>query len=109
MSAAEPASLEGQVAIWGWAHTGDCHPDLVDMFLVFSSVPTGQERIFPVNQERVLRGDVPAVFPGYPDRCGFSATVPFADLVRGTYRIGVVQRTPTATYFDATPIVVRRD
>jgi SAM-dependent methyltransferase/pyruvate-formate lyase-activating enzyme len=108
-AAGNPVPLEGdEVVVYGWAHSGDCDPAAVDVFLVLTAVDAPEERVYRMD-ERHSRPDVAESLPGYPASCGFAVTVAAAELPAGTYRLGVVQRTPTATYYDPTAIVVRRD
>lgn len=108
-AAGEPMTLDGEdVTVLGWAHSGDCDPGAVDLFLVLTSASSPDERVYRVHQRNV-RPDVVASFPEYPERCGFAGSIPFGELTPGTYRIGIVQRTPAATYYDPTPISVRRE
>jgi hypothetical protein len=108
----EPIPLNGdEVHLQGWAHTETCTPLEVDLFLALesleSSAGTG-DRIFPIPQ-RVARPDLVAAFPGYPPNCGFDTVVKLVDLPPGTYGIVILQRTPDATYRDATGVTVKRD
>ncbi len=106
--AREPIPLPGdQVDLAGWAHAGSCAPGDVDLFLALEACGGGEDRIVRV-AERVARPDVAAAYPGHPEHCGFDATVDLAGLPPGTYRVAIVQRTPHATYRDATGVVVLR-
>jgi MoaA/NifB/PqqE/SkfB family radical SAM enzyme/SAM-dependent methyltransferase len=106
--AREPIPLQGdEVDLAGWAHTGTCAPGDVDLFLALEACGGSEDRIVRV-AERVARTDVAAAFPGHPERCGFDATVDIAGLPPGTYRVAIVQRTPHATYRDATGVAVQR-
>jgi MoaA/NifB/PqqE/SkfB family radical SAM enzyme/SAM-dependent methyltransferase len=101
-----PVALDRDaLEVHGWAHTGDCDPDAVDVFLVVTALTTGRERVFLLG-DRFPRPDVAATFAGYPERCGFRGTLPAGALAPGAYRLGIVQRTPTAAYFDPTPVTV---
>ncbi|MDP9120940.1 MAG: hypothetical protein M3O15_06145 [Acidobacteriota bacterium] len=95
-----------EVHLAGWAHTGTCAPGEVDLFLALESSRGTEDRIFRV-KERVARPDVVAAFPGHPSGCGFDTIVNLAGLPAGTYRLAIVQRTPHATYRDATAVAVR--
>ncbi len=106
--AREPIPLQGdEVDLAGWAHVGSCAPGDVDLFLALEACGGGEDRIVRV-AERVARLDVAAAFPGHPERCGFDAAVDLAGLPPGTYRVAIVQRTPHATYRDATGVAVQR-
>jgi MoaA/NifB/PqqE/SkfB family radical SAM enzyme/SAM-dependent methyltransferase len=106
--AREPIPLPGEeVDLAGWAHTGSCAPGDVDLFLALEACGGSEDRIVRV-AERVTRLDVAAAFPGHPERCGFDATVDLSGLPPGTYRVAIVQRTPHATYRDATGVAVQR-
>jgi len=106
--AREPIPLPGDaVHLAGWAHVGSCAPGDVDLFLALEACGGGEDRVVRVT-ERFARTDVAAAFPGHPERCGFDATVDLAGLPPGTYRVAIVQRTPHATYRDATGVAVRR-
>jgi MoaA/NifB/PqqE/SkfB family radical SAM enzyme/SAM-dependent methyltransferase len=107
--AQEPLPLRGdEVNLAGWAHTGNCAPDEVDLFLALESSRGTEDRIFRV-KERVERLDVVAAFPGHPANCGFDMVVSLFGLRAGTYRVAIVQRTPHATYRDATAVAVELD
>ncbi len=87
-------TLDGdEVTVLGWAHTGDCDPSVVDLFLVMTSLTSSVERVYRLH-ERNVRPDVAASFPGYPERCGFAGSLPLNELPAGTYGLGIVQRTP---------------
>jgi len=106
--AREPIPLPGdEVDLAGWAHTASCAPGEVDLFLALESCDGGEDRVVRIT-ERVARLDVAAAFPGHPERCGFDATVDLAGLPPGTYRVAIVQRTPHATFRDATGVAVQR-
>jgi MoaA/NifB/PqqE/SkfB family radical SAM enzyme/SAM-dependent methyltransferase len=106
--AREPISLPGdEVHLAGWAHCGACAPGEVDLFLALESSTGAGDRVFRVT-ERVARPDVVAALPGHPERCGFSTVVSLAGLPPGTYHLAIVQRTPHATYRDATAVTVVR-
>jgi SAM-dependent methyltransferase/MoaA/NifB/PqqE/SkfB family radical SAM enzyme len=106
--AREPIPLQGdEVDLAGWAHAGSCAPGEVDLFLALEACGGSEDRIVRVT-ERLARPDVAAAFPGHPERCGFAATVGLAGLPPGTYRVAIVQRTPHATYRDATGVAVQR-
>lgn len=106
--AREPIPLPGdEVHLAGWAHAGSCAPGDVDLFLALEACGGGEDRIVRV-AERVSRLDVAAAYPGHPERCGFDVTVDLAGLPPGTYRVAIVQRTPHATYRDATGVAVQR-
>jgi hypothetical protein len=107
--AQEPIPLPGdEVHLAGWAHVGNCAPGEVDLFLALESSTGTEDRVFRVTG-RVARLDVVAALPGYPANCGFSTMLDLTGLPPGTYRIAIVQRTPHATYRDATPVAVKRD
>jgi len=104
----EPMMLDGEdVTVLGWAHSGDSDPSVVSVFLVLTSLSSPDERVYRLS-ERTVRPDVAAAFPDYPARCGFAGTIPFGELQTGTYRVGIVQRTPDAAHYDPTPIRVKR-
>jgi len=106
--AREPIPLPGdEVDLAGWAHVGSCAPGEVDLFLALEACGGSEDRIVRV-AERVARLDVAAAYPGHPERCGFATTVDLAGLPPGTYRVAIVQRTPHATYRDATGVAVQR-
>lgn len=106
--AREPIPLPGdEVHLAGWAHAASCPPGDVDLFLALEACGGGEDRIVRV-AERVARLDVAAAYPGHPERCGFDAAVDLAGLPPGTYRVAIVQRTPHATYRDATGVAVQR-
>jgi MoaA/NifB/PqqE/SkfB family radical SAM enzyme/SAM-dependent methyltransferase len=105
----EPVALRGdQVHLAGWAHIGNCAPTEVDLFLALESIQGTEDRVFRV-AERVARLDVVAALPGHPANCGFDTIVDLGGLPAGTYRLSIVQRTPRATYRDATAVAVVRD
>jgi MoaA/NifB/PqqE/SkfB family radical SAM enzyme/SAM-dependent methyltransferase len=105
----EPIPLRGdQVHLAGWAHLASCPPGEVHLFLALESATGAGDRIVRVI-ERVARLDVTAALPGHPKNCGFDTVVDLAGLPAGTYGIAIVQRTPDATYRDATGVAVRRD
>jgi hypothetical protein len=105
-SAQPPVTVEGdEVEVHGWAHSGDGDPGAVDLFLVLTSLSAGDERVFRLGERRP-RPDVVAAYPEYPERCGFTGTIAIGALAPGAYRLGLVQRTPSATYFDPTPVSV---
>jgi hypothetical protein len=105
----EPVPLpDAEVHIAGWAHTGNCAPGEVDLFLALESSTGTGDRIFRVT-ERVARLDVVAAFPGHPANCGFDTVVDLSGLPPGTYHFAIVQRTPLGTYRDATAVTVQRD
>lgn len=97
-----------EVKLAGWAHTRTCAPEEVDLFLALESLTGTGDRIVRVTG-RIARPDVAAAFPGYPANCGFDAIVKLFDLLPGTYRVAIVQRTPRATYRDPTPVSVKLD
>jgi hypothetical protein len=100
-----PVRIDGDaIDVLGWAHSGDSDPDTVDVFLVVTALATGGERVFPL-ADRHPRPDVAAAF-GYPERSGFRGVLPVRALTPGTYRLGIVQRTPRTAYFDPTPVTV---
>jgi MoaA/NifB/PqqE/SkfB family radical SAM enzyme/SAM-dependent methyltransferase len=104
-----PISLSGdEVHLAGWAHAGSCAPAEVDLFLALESSSGSRDRVFRV-MERAVRPDVAAALPGHPPNCGFDTMVSLLGLPAGTYRVAIVQRTPHATYRDATAVVVKRD
>jgi MoaA/NifB/PqqE/SkfB family radical SAM enzyme/SAM-dependent methyltransferase len=104
----EPLPLAGdEIHLAGWAHAGRCAPAAVDLFLALESSTGTGDRIFRV-AERNLRPDVVAAFPGHPADCGFDTVVNLFGLPSGTYHVAIVQRTPDATYRDATAVTVRR-
>jgi MoaA/NifB/PqqE/SkfB family radical SAM enzyme/SAM-dependent methyltransferase len=104
-----PIPLHGdEVHLAGWAHVESCAPAQVDLFLALEPPSGTWDRVFRVT-ERVARLDVVAAFPGHPQNCGFDTVVNLAGLPPGTYRVAIVQRTPQATYRDATAVTVRRD
>ncbi|PYQ29931.1 MAG: hypothetical protein DMF56_09400 [Acidobacteria bacterium] len=103
---ADPVMLDGHhVTFRGWAHSGVADPNVVDLFLVLTS--GGEDRVYRVF-ERTARPDVVSAFPDYPERCGFEGTIPIRELPPGDYRVGIVQRTPSATFYDPTTLSVRR-
>ena len=105
--ARQPILLEaGEVNMAGWAHTADCPPDQVDLFLVLESGEGSSDRVIPVPR-RVPRPDVVRAFPNYPERCGFDLDVGLLGLAPGDYRIAIVQRTPRGAWRDATRVAVR--
>lgn len=107
--AQEPIPLScDQVNMTGWAHTGTCTPNRVDLFLALESLSGAEDRIVPVT-ERISRPDVVAAFPGHPANCGFDTIVNLLGLPPGTYGVAIVQRTPDATYRDATGVAVKFD
>jgi len=79
----------------------------VDLFLALESCDGGEDRIVRIT-ERVARTDVAAAFPGHPECCGFDTTIDLAGLPPGIYRVAIVQRTPHATFRDATGVAVQR-
>lgn len=102
----DPVMLDGNhVTFRGWAHSGVADPNVVDLFLVLTS--GSEDRVYRVF-ERTARPDVVTAFPDYPERCGFEGTIPVRDLPPGDYQIGIVQRTPSATFYDPTTLSVRR-
>jgi len=104
----EPVLLnEPDAIVSGWAHAGDCDPAAVDLFLVLSSLSSADQRVIRI-AERGARPDVAAARPGYPERCGFYGHVPLEDLPPGTWRVGLVQRTPNGAYYDDAQVLVRR-
>ena len=95
--------------IVGWAHTGDCAPELVDLFVAFESEAGDRDAIFRV-AERHARADVGEQWAGFPAQIGFRAVLPLRDVEPGRYRVTIVQRTPDACYRDvSTVIAVRED
>ena len=96
-------------AMVGWAHTGDCAPELVDLFVAFESEAGDRDAIFPV-RERHARADVGQQWAGFPPQIGFRAQLPLREVEPGRYRVTIVQRTPHACYRDvSTVIAVRED
>lgn len=77
-----------------------------DLFLALESSAGNEDRLFRV-AERIARPDVNAAFPTCPLNCGFDTFVDLSVVPPGVYRVAVVQRTPHATYRDATPLTVR--
>jgi hypothetical protein len=100
-----PLSCE-EVNLAGWAHAQPCAPDEVDLFLALESSNGTGDRVVRVTQ-RTSRVDVVEAFPGYPANCGFDTVVNLAGLPPGTYGVAIVQRTPHATYRDATGVAVK--
>jgi MoaA/NifB/PqqE/SkfB family radical SAM enzyme/SAM-dependent methyltransferase len=94
-----------EVRMAGWAHPGTCLPNEVDLLLALESLNGTGDRIVRV-MERVARPDVVAVFPHYSSNCGFDTVVDLVGLPSGPYRVAIVQRTPGATYRDATPVTL---
>lgn len=96
-------------AIVGWAHTGDCPPEHVDLFVAFESEAADDDAIFRV-PERHARADVGRQWAGFPEQIGFRAQLPLREVKPGRYRVTIVQRTPDACYRDvSTVIAVRED
>jgi len=95
------------IDVVGWAHVVDVDPSQVDLFLALTSISGRDERVFRMH-ERNVRPDVVSAYPDYPPRCGFAGSIPLGELPADTYRVGIVQRTPSATYYDATTLSVRR-
>ncbi|HVT61328.1 MAG TPA: twitch domain-containing radical SAM protein [Thermoanaerobaculia bacterium] len=107
--AQEPIPLSGdEVQLAGWAHTGSYGPGEVDLFLALESSQGTGDRVIRV-AERAARLDVVAAFPDHPENCGFNTIVNLSGLPPGTYRVAIVQRTPDATFRDATGVAVKRD
>src|SRR5260370_25938789 len=90
----------------GWAHRGTCATEEVDLFLALESCCGTPDHIVPVTG-RLERHDVLAAFPGYPLNCGFDANIALSGVSPGEYLIAIVQRTPLATYRDASGVAVR--
>ena len=88
----------------GWAYSGDCAPEVVDVFLVFEGE---QDYVFRAGP-RIERLDVSRALPGYPENCGFDISINLKDVPAGAYRVTVVQVTPLVAYRDETGIVVER-
>jgi MoaA/NifB/PqqE/SkfB family radical SAM enzyme/SAM-dependent methyltransferase len=88
----------------GWAYSGDCAPEVVDVFLVFEGE---QDYVFRAGP-RIERLDVSRALPGYPENSGFDISINLKDVPAGAYRVTVVQVTPLAAYRDETGIVVER-
>ena len=109
LSGHEPILLRGdEIRLEGWAHVGDCAPAAVDIFLAFEALEGSNDRIFRA-RARVARPDVAAAFPGFPVNCGFEVVAEVDGLAPGTYRVAIVQRTPDATYRDATAVILKRE
>ncbi|HEX3464166.1 MAG TPA: twitch domain-containing radical SAM protein [Candidatus Elarobacter sp.] len=105
----EPVHLRGDAArIVGWAYCDESALDAIDLFVAFESETGADDALFPV-ANRTPRPDVAARVPGLDERCGFDATLDVHDLLPGSYRVAVVQRTPRATYRDLTKVVVIRE
>jgi len=104
-----PVSLRGDEARFtGWAHPPDCTPDVTELYLALESANGGEDRIFR-GEQRTMRPDVPVAFPQYSARCGFEAVAALGDVPLGAYHVAIVQRTPDATYRDATGVTVVRE
>ncbi len=104
----EPVALRNLEAhIAGWAHDGATPPELVDLFVALESCDGTGDRIFRIH-ERLARDHVAEQHPGYPRVCGFEASLPLDDLLPGTYRVAIVQRTPDAAFRDLTTVIVTR-
>jgi hypothetical protein len=95
-----------EVHMGGWAYAGPSSPDETDLFLALESIRQTGDRVVRVNR-RISRPDVVAVFPGYPENCGFEITVNLSALLPGTYEVAIVQRTPHATFRDTTGVKVK--
>jgi MoaA/NifB/PqqE/SkfB family radical SAM enzyme/SAM-dependent methyltransferase len=104
-----PIPLRGnEVRLAGWAHTGNCAPGEVDLFLALESSTGAGDLIFRV-AGRAIREDVAAALPDHPANCGFDTIIKLSGLPPGTYQVAIVQRTPSSAYRDATGVSVRRD
>jgi MoaA/NifB/PqqE/SkfB family radical SAM enzyme/SAM-dependent methyltransferase len=104
-----PILLHGdEVRLMGWAHVGDYAPAAVEIFLALEALEGSNDRIFRADA-RVARPDVVAAFPAFPANCGFDVVADVGGLAPGTYRVAIVQRTPDATYRDATAVILKRE
>jgi MoaA/NifB/PqqE/SkfB family radical SAM enzyme/SAM-dependent methyltransferase len=107
-TAREPILLRGDfVRVAGWIHSDACAPP-VDVFVALESPGNTNDRVFRVGG-RVLRPDVAAAYPGFPDDCGFETTIDVRELPAGTYSLAIVQSTLEATYRDSTGVAVKRE
>jgi MoaA/NifB/PqqE/SkfB family radical SAM enzyme/SAM-dependent methyltransferase len=117
VAGSEGAALAGHEAIvlrgnelrvMGWAHAGDYAPATVEIFLALEAADASNDRIFRAGT-RLARPDVVAAFPDFPANCGFEVVADVDGLAPGTYRVAIVQRTPDATYRDASAVIVERE
>jgi hypothetical protein len=105
----EPIVLGGdEVQLMGWAHVGDYAPAAVEIFVALEALEGSNDRIFRADA-RVARPDVVAAYPAFPADCGFDVVADVGGLAPGTYRVAIVQRTPDATYRDATAVILKRE
>ena len=108
LAATGPIPVHGnEIRLGGWAHIAECAPDVVELFIVLEAADRTNDRVFRVGK-RIARQDVPAVFAGYPENCGFEAHANIRGLPAGTYHIAIVQSAPQTTYRDATGVTIER-
>lgn len=112
--AQDPIPIRGEeVRLAGWANPGNGNATsmpvhMVDLFLALESSTGAEDRIFHVI-DRIPRPDVVEAFPAYPANCGFDTIINLSGLSPGIYLVAIVQRTPHATYRDATSVMIELD
>jgi hypothetical protein len=105
----EPMPIrDDEVRLMGWAHIGAYPPAAVEVFVALEALDGSIDRIFRA-ETRTARPDVVAAFSDFPASCGFDVVANVAGLTAGNYRVAIVQRTPDATYRDATPVILKRE
>jgi MoaA/NifB/PqqE/SkfB family radical SAM enzyme/SAM-dependent methyltransferase len=109
LSSDEPIPLRGdELRLMGWAHVDDYAPADVEIFVALEAADSSNDRIFRAGA-RVARPDVVAAYPDFPANCGFDVAANIDGLAPGRYGVSIVQRTPGATYRDATAVILERE